>query len=378
LLHLKKIKTKCHFGMLWADRIGPFDNTPVSCSTFRRDHEIRKSHEEKTVEVEERVEQVQRQGQKELQETKTKHKKELAKLKKDLDDANAYKNKIKESNKKLEEKVKELEQQLAKNKSKVKSQKVQMEQLRKAQKAKDIEEEGAKGKTEHFEKELNNLERVKNEYMRKNSEQAKTIGEFVSKFADLQTELETLIQAQRDKEEELEREKNLRKDVEQRYKKLQAREKDLETSRKDTERKLAEANFETQQVSENLREAQEWFKTKFGNLQAELARSRKIQDALEKQNRESFKKRDHEKRKVDEATEKAKELMRGSRMTISKLASDVAENHWETKGMKHALQAERDYNLMTTQKLERLKESTARQMEGLAIELDTLRRSAHR
>ena len=69
-------------------------------------------------------------------------------LKKDLDDANTYKNKIKESSKKLEEKVKELEEQLAKNKSKVKSQKVQMEQLRKAQKAKDIEEEGAKGKTE--------------------------------------------------------------------------------------------------------------------------------------------------------------------------------------------------------------------------------------
>ena len=40
---------------------------------------------------------------------------------------------------------------------------------------------------------------------------------------------------------------------------------------------------------------------------------------------------------------------------MSKLASDVAENHWETKGMKHALQAERDYNLMTTQKPERLK-----------------------
>lgn len=69
-------------------------------------------------------------------------------LKKDLDDANAYKNKMKESNKNLEEKVKELEQQLTKNKSKVKSQKVQIEQLRKAQKARDIEEEGAKGKTE--------------------------------------------------------------------------------------------------------------------------------------------------------------------------------------------------------------------------------------
>jgi len=212
--------------------------------------------------------------------------------------------------------------------------------------------------------------------MRKNAEQAKTIEEFVSKFSDLQAELETLIQAQRDKEEELEREKGLRKDAEERYKKLQAREKDLESSRKDTERKLAEANFETQQVSESLREAQEWFKTKFGNLQAELVRSRKIQDALEKQNKESYKKREEEKRKVDEATEKAKELMRASRMTISKLASDVVENHWETKGMKHALQTERDYNLMTSQKLERLKESTARQMEGLAHELDTFRRSA--
>ena len=52
-----------------------------------------------------------------------------------------------------------------------------------------------------------------------------------------------------------------------------------------------------------------------------------------------------------------------SRMTISKLASDVAENHWETKGMKHALQAERDYNLMTTQKLERLKVRTIHTLE---------------
>ena len=49
-------------------------------STFRRDHVIRKSHEEKTVEVEERVEQILRQGQKDLQETRTKHKKELAKV----------------------------------------------------------------------------------------------------------------------------------------------------------------------------------------------------------------------------------------------------------------------------------------------------------
>lgn len=65
-----------------------------------------------------------------------------------MEDANAYKNKIKDMNKKLEDKVKELEDQLAKNRSKMKSQKVQLEQLRKAQKARDTEEEGAKGKAE--------------------------------------------------------------------------------------------------------------------------------------------------------------------------------------------------------------------------------------
>ena len=84
MLHLKTTnklnKKQCHFGILWAERIDAFDNTPVLCSTFRRDHVIRKSHEEKTVEVEERVEEVLRQGQKELQETKTKHKRELAKV----------------------------------------------------------------------------------------------------------------------------------------------------------------------------------------------------------------------------------------------------------------------------------------------------------
>ena len=46
--------------------------------------------------------------------------------------------------------------------------------------------------------------------------------------------------------------------------------------------------------------------------------------------------------------------LQASRLTINKLSGDVAENHWETKGMKHALQAERDHNLMTTQKLHRV------------------------
>ena len=49
--------------------------------------------------------------------------------------------------------------------------------------------------------------------------------------------------------------------------------------------------------------------------------------------------------------------MQASRLTINKLAGEAAENHWETKGMKHALQAERDYNEVTSHKLQRLKVS---------------------
>lgn len=44
--------------------------------------------------------------------------------------------------------MKEREEKLTKNKAILKSQKVQLEQLRKAQKAKEREEDGAKSKTE--------------------------------------------------------------------------------------------------------------------------------------------------------------------------------------------------------------------------------------
>ena len=44
--------------------------------------------------------------------------------------------------------MKEHEEKLTKNKAKLKSQKVQLEQLRKVQREKEMEEDGAKSKTE--------------------------------------------------------------------------------------------------------------------------------------------------------------------------------------------------------------------------------------
>ena len=69
-------------------------------------------------------------------------------VKKDVEDSNSLKNKLKETNKALEDKVKDLEEKLSKNKAKVKSQKVQLEQLHKAHKAKEMDEDGVKSKTE--------------------------------------------------------------------------------------------------------------------------------------------------------------------------------------------------------------------------------------
>ena len=39
---------------------------------------------------------------------------------------------------------------------------------------------------------------------------------------------------------------------------------------------------------------------------------------------------------------------------VSKLANDVTENLWQTKGLKHVIQAERDYASRAAQKYDRL------------------------
>ena len=54
---------------------------------------------------------------------------------------------------------------------------------------------------------------------------------------------------------------------------FQNSQKRLEKERIDTEAKLREANLESEQISANLRTAQEWFKSKFNSLQSDLAKS---------------------------------------------------------------------------------------------------------
>ena len=54
---------------------------------------------------------------------------------------------------------------------------------------------------------------------------------------------------------------------------LQKCQKRLEKERLETAVKLKEANHESEQISENLRTAQEWFKSKFHSMQSDLTKS---------------------------------------------------------------------------------------------------------
>ncbi|KAK3746553.1 hypothetical protein QZH41_017036, partial [Actinostola sp. cb2023] len=312
-------------------------------------------------ELQDRLEEISRKTQSEIQDVRNKHKNQSSKLKREVEEAISTCSILREENHQLEHHVKEQEQELDKTKSKIKSLKCQLNHVRKESHVKESEEEAANMKIQNFKTELNRLEKVKAEYVRKNKEQSKTIEEFVSKVTVLQHELKSLIEAHKatamackEKDKQLEKERNARIDIEKHLKKAVSHEKELESERQQTEQKLHYANNESDQASESLKEAHKWFRSKFDNLQTELARSKKLQSALERENREQQKKLKEEKKQMDEQTEKAKDVLRASRNAVSKLASEVAENYWETKGMKHAFQAERDYSDMASHKLQQL------------------------
>ncbi|XP_019637508.1 PREDICTED: coiled-coil domain-containing protein 150-like [Branchiostoma belcheri] len=74
------------------------------------------------------------------------------------------------------------------------------------------------------------------------------------------------------------------------------------------------------EVSKNLQDAHEWFKSKFDNLQTELDKSRKTQETLQRATLESRFALQEERLKADEQAEKAKQMIRESRKKITRLA----------------------------------------------------------
>ncbi|XP_011852578.1 PREDICTED: coiled-coil domain-containing protein 150 [Mandrillus leucophaeus] len=236
--------------------------------------------EESKVEAElhaERIEALRKQFQTERETAKKVAQREVAELKKALDEANFRSVEVSRTNRELRQKLAELEKILESNKEKIKNQKTQIKLhlSAKANNAQNIE------RMKQIEKELKQMELIKDQYQRKNYEQSLSIQRFVCEMTNLQKEMQMLAKSQydasvRSKQQELclEAERKIRQELENRCQELEETIRHLKKCKEATENKLKEASVESEQITANLEEAHRWFKHRFDGLQLELTKNR--------------------------------------------------------------------------------------------------------
>uniref|UniRef100_A0A2K6KWI7 Coiled-coil domain containing 150 n=1 Tax=Rhinopithecus bieti TaxID=61621 RepID=A0A2K6KWI7_RHIBE len=236
--------------------------------------------EESKVEAElhaERIEALRKQFQTERETAKKVAQREVAELKKALDEANFRSVEVSRTNRELRQKLTELEKILESNKEKIKNQKTQIKLhlSAKANNAQNIE------RMKQIEKELKQMELIKDQYQKKNYEQSLSIQRFVCEMTNLQKEMQMLAKSQydasvRNKQQELclETERKIRQELENRCQELEETIRHLKKCKEATENKLKEASVESEQITANLEEAHRWFKHRFDGLQLELTKNR--------------------------------------------------------------------------------------------------------
>ncbi|XP_040827843.1 coiled-coil domain-containing protein 150 isoform X1 [Ochotona curzoniae] len=236
--------------------------------------------EESKVEAEmhaERIEALRKQFQTERETTKKAAQREVAELKKALDEANFRSVEVSRTNRELRQKITELEKVLNSNKEKIKNQKAQIKLYlsAKANNVQNVE------RMKQIETELRQMELIKDQYQKKNFEQSLSIQRFVSEMSNLQKEMQLLAKSQydtsaRNKQQELrlETERKIRQELENRCRELEDTVRHLRKCKEATENKLKEASVESEQITANLEEAHRWFKCRFDGLQLELTKNR--------------------------------------------------------------------------------------------------------
>uniref|UniRef100_A0A096NAY6 Coiled-coil domain containing 150 n=1 Tax=Papio anubis TaxID=9555 RepID=A0A096NAY6_PAPAN len=236
--------------------------------------------EESKVEAElhaERIEALRKQFQTERETAKKVAQREVAELKKALDEANFRSVEVSRNNRELRQKLAELEKILESNKEKIKNQKTQIKLhlSAKANNAQNVE------RMKQIEKELKQMELIKDQYQKKNYEQSLSIQRFVCEMTNLQKEMQMLAKSQydasvRNKQQELclEAERKIRQELENRCQELEETIRHLKKCKEATENKLKEASVESEQITANLEEAHRWFKHRFDGLQLELTKNR--------------------------------------------------------------------------------------------------------
>ncbi|KAF5910614.1 hypothetical protein HPG69_004702 [Diceros bicornis minor] len=256
----------------------------------------------------ERIEALRKQFQTERETAKKAAQREVTELKKALDEANFRSVEVSRTNRELRQKLTELEKILNNSKEKIKNQKAQIKLhlSAKANNAQNIE------RMKQIEKELRQMELIKDQYQKKNYEQVDyfhklyvymhmkspirtgspavslfvphqslSIQQFVSEMTNLQKEMQLLAKSQydtsarnRQQELRLEAEQKIRQELEYRCQELEETIRHLKKCKEATENKLKEASVESEQITANLEEAHRWFKCRFDGLQLELTKNR--------------------------------------------------------------------------------------------------------
>ncbi|XP_015452090.1 coiled-coil domain-containing protein 150 isoform X4 [Pteropus alecto] len=225
----------------------------------------------------ERIEALRKQFQTERDAAKKATQREVAELKKALDEANFRSVEVSRTNRELRQKLTELEKLLNSSKEKIKTQKAQirLHMSAKANNTQNIE------RMKQIETELRQMELIKDQYQKKNYEQSLSIQKFVSEMTNLQKEMQLLAKSQydtsaRNKQQELrlEAERKIRQELENRCQELEETVRHLKKCKEATENKLKEASVESEQITANLEEAHRWFKCRFDGLQLELTKNR--------------------------------------------------------------------------------------------------------
>ncbi|XP_056014755.1 coiled-coil domain-containing protein 150-like isoform X3 [Ostrea edulis] len=339
---------------------------------------------------EERMETLRGDLKKEREKSQKKNIKDISEIKKQNDNLQTRNMELVKANTDLRHKQGDSENMIQNLKDKVSEQKKRIEYLNRSKK--EMEENSERMKV--MREEMEELEKLRDEYIHRNAEQGEMITSFMTQIGSLQEELRQLAQAQlrtndlvKQRDEALEKERMLKDELRKKHKKSsetdngqhkhkykdsRRHQDEVEKMRRETEERLRRAQDESMEVSGHLQDAHEWFKTRFDQLQQEILESRKTQNVLESENHEHKKQLEVERWKSHAAAEKARDMIKTSRQTISQLANyaDIADT--DTKHQLLKLQAEleqeKDHAKYLESKHQKYKEASARQLEQLLKE----------
>ncbi|XP_067898324.1 coiled-coil domain-containing protein 150 isoform X1 [Heterodontus francisci] len=278
----------------------------------------------------EQIDALKKQYQSEREIARKASQKEIMELRKSLADTTSKSAELSRANRELRLKVAEFEKTIKSQKAKIKDQKTQLKHHleTKANNAQNTE------RMKEFEADLERMEAIKELYQKKNYEQSQMIQKFMTEMQSLQEELQNVAKSQHEaaslrkqQEFQLKKEHKLSQELRSKCQTLEAKVKSLQTCKEITEQKLKEASLESQQVSANLEEAHQWFKSKFDRLQAELIKIRGMDPPKE----ELCDGDNLMKTGIGELCSRSRQRAKDEKVTTVKIPSQSSLSRWETK-----------------------------------------------